>query len=230
MLKYRVLKYGFAALSTMIVCRSIMHFVSENINDGNGPPVYYEDAPLDPSSFVIVQFDSRPLTNTSYWYTSAHWNWQYARRHGHRFAFYSYPSLDESSQAASADDRTKCVSHDQQSMLSDPWCKVQTMLQAQEDYPDARFFLYVDSDAVISEHFAQVYLLHLVENFRRWLNWTMEEKPIIFNQDGPSWWCNLCYRHHKLHLVPEFRHGVLAPLPPCNGGVEGVVDVFDRAV
>jgi len=65
------------------------------------------------------------------------------------------------------------------------------MLQAQEDYPDARFFLYVDSDAVISKHFAHLSLLHLVENFRHWLSWTMEEQPIIFNQDGPSWWCNL---------------------------------------
>ena len=175
----------------MIVCRSMIHFVPGNVTNGNGSPVFHGDAPLDPSSFVMVRFDSRPLTNTSYWYTSAHWNWRYARRHGHRFVSYSYPSLDESSQAASADGRIKCVSHDQQSILSDPWCKVQTMLQAQEDYPDARFFLYVDNGAVISKHFAHLSLLHLVGNFRHWLNWTMEEKPIIFNQDGPSWWCNL---------------------------------------
>ena len=58
-------------------------------------------------------------------------------------------------------------------------------------FPDARFFLYVDSDAVISNHFAHLSLVHLVENCRHWVNWTMEEQPIVFNQDGPSWWRNL---------------------------------------
>jgi hypothetical protein len=65
------------------------------------------------------------------------------------------------------------------------------MLQAQEDHADARFFLYMDSDAVISKHFVHLSLLDLVKNFRSWLNWTMEKQPIIFNQDGPSWWCDL---------------------------------------
>ena len=33
-----VLKYGFAALSTMIVCRFIIHFIPEPLTDGNAPP------------------------------------------------------------------------------------------------------------------------------------------------------------------------------------------------
>ena len=42
---------------------------------------------MKPSEIALLQFDSRHLDN--YWLTSAIWNDHYAKKHGHKFLYYS---------------------------------------------------------------------------------------------------------------------------------------------
>lgn len=42
---------------------------------------------LKPSEIALLQFDSRNLED--YWLTSAVWNDNYAKMHGHKFLYYS---------------------------------------------------------------------------------------------------------------------------------------------
>jgi hypothetical protein len=128
---------------------------------------------LKNSEIAIMQFDSRPLS--SYWETSAKWNNRYTSHHGHKFLYYS---ATESCRYGS-------------SILADPWCKVLAMIQSTSDHPTVKAFIYMDSDAVIDKSFFNTSLNEMLETTRVMLNWDVATKPILFNQDGPCWWCNL---------------------------------------
>jgi hypothetical protein len=128
---------------------------------------------LTAENFAIVQFDSRPMSN--YWQAAAEWNQQYCQRHGHQFLYYN---LDGD-----------C--HYKDEPLASAWCKVKAMINAMEDHPTAHVFYYMDSDAVIDMAFEKLSLKDITLNMKEKLNWNPDEKPIIFNQDGPCWWCRL---------------------------------------
>ena len=171
---------GFGAAVLMLFASSMLLDMNVVKNRREGF-VRRDLSPSDSSTasslYAIVQFDSRPTNNDTYWNTAALWNWLYAQRHGHQYVMYT---LKDSS----------CLSHDGQHVLANPWCKVKTMLQVQEDLKTADFFLYLDSDAVISKQFANQSMSELQSTMKHWLNWNLEEKPIVFNQDGPCWWCD----------------------------------------
>lgn len=126
-----------------------------------------------PSEIAIMQFDSRPLS--SYWEASAKWNNLFCRRHGHKFLYYS----------------AKESCRHGETVLADPWCKVLSMIQSTKDNPDVNAFVYMDSDAVIDKSFFNTSLNAMLDMVRHQLDWDVTSKPIIFNQDGPCWWCNL---------------------------------------
>lgn len=128
---------------------------------------------LNPEDYAIVQYDSRALSD--YWLTSASWNQQYAIRHGHKFIFYQSDT---------------CV-HESGLELATPWCKVWSMVSAVKDFPDAKVFVYLDSDAVIDRDYEDMSLSSYMEFMQRKLSWDVAVKPMIFNQDGPCWWCDL---------------------------------------
>jgi hypothetical protein len=65
------------------------------------------------------------------------------------------------------------------------------MLNANSDHPNVKFFIYMDSDAVIDKAFASVPLNKMLMIMQHRLSWDPEQKPIVFNQDGPCWWCTL---------------------------------------
>jgi len=131
----------------------------------------FED--LAPEEYAIVQYDSRPLSN--YWLTSAAWNQQYAIRHGHKFIFYQSDT---------------CI-HESGLDLATPWCKVWSMVSAVRDFPDAKVFVYLDSDAVVDRDHEGTSLLQYMQYMKEKLSWDVLDKPMIFNQDGPCWWCDL---------------------------------------
>ena len=85
------------------------------------------------SEFALVQFDSRPLLESTYWRSSAEWNQHYCDLHGHVFIYYTFSELGDK----------KCHSKDNKYELADAWCKVKAMLKANEDYPDVKLFIYV---------------------------------------------------------------------------------------
>jgi len=124
---------------------------------------------------AIVQFDSRAMS--SYWLASANWNKFYCDKHGHKFLYFQAP-------------KGKCL-HDGEVQLADPWCKVRTMQQATEDHPDVKLFVYMDSDAVVDTLNFDTSVLDFAKDMQRRLDWDVSKKPIIFNQDGPCWWCSL---------------------------------------
>lgn len=130
---------------------------------------------------ALLQFDSRdPRTEKeSYWRSSALWNAYYCQRHGHTFIYYTLPKGG------------KCRYTPTNTLLADPWCKVKAMLQAIKDYPSVRLFLYMDSDAVISRDFEDKSLTTLLSVLQDKLSWDLNMKPMVFNQDGPCWWCKL---------------------------------------
>jgi hypothetical protein len=136
-------------------------------------------ADLKKSRFAIVQFDSRHATNGTYWYASSHWNSAYCKRHGHQYVYYSLRS------------NATCLSHDKTTELSPAWCKVEAMLRAHNDFSSVDYFLYMDSDAVVSEQFAHLTLNDLMSKMTQQLNWTVSEKPVVVNQDSDCWWCGL---------------------------------------
>lgn len=131
---------------------------------------------LRPENFAIVQFDSRALAN--YWQSAAEWNQQYCQKHGHQFLYYTFPDGGES-----------C--HYKEEPLASAWCKVKAMINAMEDHPTAHVFYYMDSDAVVDKAFENLSLKDITLRMKEKLNWNPNEKPIIFNQDGPCWWCRL---------------------------------------
>lgn len=128
---------------------------------------------VKPSEIALLQFDSRELGN--YWGTAALWNNYYAGEHGHRYLYYT----------------TNSSCHLGDTQLANPWCKVLAMIQASKDHPSVRVFIYMDSDAVIDELYRNVSLNNILEHIHNHLHWNVDQKPIIFNQDGPCWWCNL---------------------------------------
>lgn len=137
---------------------------------------------LHPSEIAIVQYDSRvPLTN--YWLASALWNKQYCDKHGHTFIYYITPFK-------TAKEQQFC----EIGVLASPWCKVKAMVQANLDFPAVKLFLYMDSDAVIDLRFADQSLNNILSLMQEKLNWNPNKKPVVFNQDGPCWWCSLIKR------------------------------------
>lgn len=139
---------------------------------------------LSSERFAIIQFDSRNPSRDTYWYRTMQWNAAYAKRHGHQYLYYSFPSSDNN-------ETNRCISYNDTELLADPWCKVKSMLQAHDDYDGVDFFLYLDSDALIPHHHSHLSLQDLVKNITTHLDWNIVEKPMIFNQDGtPSWWCD----------------------------------------
>jgi hypothetical protein len=121
---------------------------------------------LYPEEIAIVQYDSRPLAD--YWASSARWNNFYAYRHGHKFLYYTL----------TGDCRYEST------LLASPWCKVKAMIQANEEHPNIKLFIYMDSDAVIDRHFFNVSINTYVGGMQRILKWDPMAKPMIFNQDG----------------------------------------------
>ncbi len=156
---------------------------------------------LDPKEIAIMQYDSRqPLTD--YWLAAARWNKYYCDKHGHTFVYYVNKYRKKK-------DSQWCV----KDVLASPWCKVKAMVQANEDYPDVKVFIYMDSDAVIDRKFQDVSLNMVLKTMQSKLDWDPERKPLVFNQDGPCWWCALVERvGYKMCLnagtVIWYRHEV----------------------
>lgn len=120
---------------------------------------------LAESEVVLLQFDTRPLRNGSYWTAAAQYNQQYCRTHGHQFAYYTLSGA------------ARC--NVQGVELAAPWCKVRAMMQAQEDYPLARMFLYLDSDAIIDRKFFSTSVLKIMQTMHEKLpDWDPETKPM----------------------------------------------------
>jgi hypothetical protein len=122
---------------------------------------------------ALLQYDSRTMGD--YWQVSAEWNKHYCDKHGHKFIYYA--------------SREGCHYHGEK--LATPWCKVKAMIQANSDFPEIKLFIYMDSDAVLDKQFADTPLTTIVGTMQTKLEWDPLHKPVIFNQDGPCWWCRL---------------------------------------
>lgn len=108
---------------------------------------------LKPEEIAIVQFDSRPLKD--YWLAAAKWNDAYCKKHGHKFLYYT----------------TEEECHYKQEPLASAWCKVKAMINAMDDFPDVKLFMYMDSDAVVDKEFASQSLNKMFGTMQNNLEW-----------------------------------------------------------
>ena len=155
---------------------------------------------LQPEEIAIVQYDSRKLSD--YWLASAKWNKYYCDKHGHVFIYYKNKYRKKK-------DSQWCI----KDTLASPWCKVKAMVQSIQDYPTVRLFVYMDSDAVIDRKFQDYSMNKIFSIVQSKLSWDPDLKPLMFNQDGPCWWCGLVERvGYKMCLnagtVVWFRHHI----------------------
>ena len=174
---------------------SIKH--NKKINDALSSSASAEDLNT-PENWLIIQIDDRPIwtpehrgPNTT---VSTHtklaigpiWVYQYTQRHGHKYILYNWPT--DAHQSATS----KCRSAKNQT-LHGAWCKVPALLQAQKDFPNAQYFVYMDTDAVIDISFFHDQslnnLLHNMTTSWNISNWDIDEKPFVFSQEGVSDWC-----------------------------------------
>ena len=146
---------------------------------------------IQANEIALVQFDSRMMD--SYWLASANWNKYYCDHHGHKFFYYQAPKGKcYHSGIPKAPTKNELNSNEDRTRLADPWCKVKTMQQVTQDHPEIKLFIYMDSDAVVDNEYYETSVLEFVKEVMiKKIDWNIEEKPIIFNQDGPSWWCSL---------------------------------------
>lgn len=49
----------------------------------------------------------------------------------------------------------------------------------------------MDSDAVVDRVYEHIPINALLGLIQKKLQWNYQERPMIFNQDGPCWWCGL---------------------------------------
>ena len=145
------------------------------------------------ADFTIVQFDGRETWERMHYSptkmrvaptkhnTAAIWNHLYARRHGHGYVYYNFPGNETGS---------GCTSDGGQELAA-AWCKVRALKQAQLDFPRVKYFLYLDTDAVVDVKFQDQPINQLLYNMTNvWLSgWNIHERPFVFNQEGPSYWC-----------------------------------------
>jgi hypothetical protein len=128
---------------------------------------------LRPNEIALLQYDSRKPSG--YWLAAAKWNNYYCDKHGHTFVYYG----------------TRGNCHYNFETLASPWCKVKAMINANKEFPNVKVFIYLDSDAVIDRKFVDFPLNYFLKVMQEKLSWDPTQKPIVFNQDGPCWWCSL---------------------------------------
>lgn len=128
-----------------------------------------------------MQYDSRILEPRTYWHVAYQYNQLYCNTHGHQYIYYAL--------------RPEDTCNIRGTELASPWCKVLAMIQASQDFPTVKVFIYMDSDAVVDRRMFNSSLLHLLETMHTRLpDWDPEQRAVVFNQDGPSWWCRLITR------------------------------------
>lgn len=153
---------------------------------------------------VYVQSDSRTprvpaaRRNESWWWASGALASRQARRHGDAYAHYVVPA-------------SGCVAHDGLTELTAPWCKVRAMVAAMDAHPRAAVFMYLDSDAAVSDAFANASLAEIAAfAAARTPGFGDGTRPVLLSRDGHGHWC----------LVLWERRGELPPWDAClNAGV-----------
>lgn len=143
---------------------------------------------LNPYEIAIVQYDSRPLDD--YWLASAGWNNYYCKKHGHEYIHYTLINNNDINNNKLYDVQGAACMHGNE-LLASPWCKVRAMIEANNNYKHIKLFIYMDSDAVVSKLYENFSLQVFLGVLQSKLDWKVENKPIIFNQDGPCWWCGM---------------------------------------
>ena len=103
------------------------------------------------SSVMIVMYDSRSPSQrpVDYHQLAAKINARYARRHGYGFLYLNTPCQKLATDNNSVDSKT-CTpcSHPVHGPRASPWCKLPTLNYTMHAYRDAKYIVFIDSDAV----------------------------------------------------------------------------------
>ena len=102
--------------------------------------------------------------------------------HGHRYMMYHYG--DGSSETC----RSKNGEH-----LYEAWCKLRAIRQAEQDLPDVKVFLFLDSDAVVQLRFFDQPLGKVMHNMSSvWpMQWDINSHSVLLNEDPGGDFCDI---------------------------------------
>lgn len=155
------------------------------------------------NKFAIVQFETRPPWENTWedkpntyrptvHNTGSIWNYIYSKKHGHEYIQFHW-----------GDNSALSCRSDKNQSLSVAWCKIQAMMQAQTLFPEAEYFLFYDTDAVVDIQFYSQPLNNLFHNMTtQWeLDWNIDEKPFTFNMEGTSEWCRSLFLANHTNCI-----------------------------
>lgn len=185
----KLLVLAFGVTLSVFSLRSYSSVIS---GFGFGSTNAYKFSSIPAKKFGIIQWESRavapiasPDTRT-FWSTAAQWNALYAKHHGHAYYYVEPPSSN-----------FQCMGPDHKTPLQPSWCKVPAILQLQKDHPEIKYWLYLESDAVVHHNFRSQSLGEMLDVMQTWIpEWDVQFKPMVFNQDanqkrGSTYWLNI---------------------------------------
>ena len=99
-----------------------------------------------PKKVIIIMSDSRSLNDTGYHTLSYKINARYAELHNYSIHFVHTPCMKPSKSTK------KCIGcvHASLGERMVSWCKLLVVNRTLHEYPDHNYFLYLDSDAIVS--------------------------------------------------------------------------------
>jgi hypothetical protein len=147
---------------------------------------------------LILGTDNRKMNGEDYWSMASLWNHMYAKRHGYLFRMivpelpprpwtldWKYEKLEHCKLGASSNP----VPGPGNCTLNNGWTKAKMMLRTMEEYPSIEYFLFLDSDAVISPWYFDEPLTGYIDHLADIHKFDMKNTPVLLNQDAYAAWC-----------------------------------------
>jgi hypothetical protein len=147
---------------------------------------------------LILGTDNRKMNGKDYWSFASLWNHLYAKRHGYLFRMivpelpprpwtldWKYEKLADCKIPASANP----VPGPGNCTLNNGWTKAKMMLRTMEEYPSVEYFMFLDSDAVISPWYFDEPLTDYIDHLADIHKFDMKDTPVLLNQDAYAAWC-----------------------------------------
>jgi hypothetical protein len=158
----------------------------------------YGEMPATPR-LMILGTDNRDMDGEDYWSLASLWNHAYCRRHGYIFRMivpelpprpwtldWKYQKLRDCKLA----EGTNPVPGPGNCTYNNGWTKAKMLIRTMEEYPSIEYFIFLDSDAVISPWYFDQPLLSYLKHLGEQHKFDMKRTPIMLNQDAYAAWCH----------------------------------------
>ena len=82
-------------------------------------------------------------------------------------------------------------------LLHPVWCKVKAMARVLRDNPTSPYAVMLDTDSHIAFEFFQTDLVSWTEGLLQKTGFPLDEAPVVFNQEQPTWWVMFTEKHNN---------------------------------